>query len=203
MSRFVIVLNGPPGCGKDTIKAELLHRINNRIYLGCSEGKFAIGREFKTHLHELAILIAKLDRSEWFTRYEDRALKETPWDKLGGLSQRQFLIKISEEWVKPVFGKSYFGQCLAAEVMKSLPDSINIVSDGGFIDEIYPLVNSEDVKVIIVKIHREGASYANDSRRYIDNSSLWQTVEVMNVDGKLEDTVYKIINYLELAGVFI
>ena len=91
--KFVIILNGPPSSGKDA---------------GCMELKkfFPHSRhsEMKEHLFEMALLISGVSKEHWFQRYNNRDLKELPWDKLGGLTQREFLIRISEDWCKPVFG---------------------------------------------------------------------------------------------------
>ena len=94
--KTVVLLNSPAGAGKDTIGAML------------AEVLFGDVCQFKDKLFEIAILAANVSETEWFLRYNQRELKEKPWDKLGGLTQREYLIRISEEWVKPTLGDDYF-----------------------------------------------------------------------------------------------
>lgn len=155
---LVVILGGPPGCGKDTL-ASMLREEDNFFHA-----------EFKNQILNIVFSVVPfIDPKEWECRYNDRELKEQPWDKLGGLSQRQFLITIAEKWVKPVFGERYFGHAAASLVMQDL----TVFSDGGFNEEVLGLIErasqqEEEVEILIINLYREGHDFSNDSRSYID-----------------------------------
>jgi hypothetical protein len=176
----VIVLNGPPGSGKDVIAKAL------KVGFGYTHV------EMKKRLHELAIVMSGVSKYQWHKRYKDRTLKETPWDKLplaylltgdipvtGELkfmTQRQYLIYISEVVMKPAFGQDYFGKA-ALEHMNagveaawgSLKHKKGFVfSDGGFEVEINTIRQDKKFKIFLIHLFREGCDFSKDSRSYIN-----------------------------------
>jgi hypothetical protein len=147
----IIVLNCPPRSGKDTIANEFAERNGFKIL------------SFKERLIEIALLVSNVSREEWENRYEN--YKDVPWERLGHLSQRQYLIKISEEWVKPIHGKSYFGKIIAENA--SNYKGICILPDGGFEEEIIPLYEKYANNLLILQWSRSGCTFENDSRDWI------------------------------------
>lgn len=146
----VIILNAPAGCGKDTI-AKLL----------VAEGYEV--EEFKSPMFDVAVALSGQTRQEFMLDYNDREAKEAPQARLGGLSYREFMIKISEEWAKPLLGNSVFGSLAS----NSCNRKRNVVfSDGGFIDEVNYLVSAGH-DVTVVRMHRLGFTFEGDSRNYI------------------------------------
>lgn len=148
-----IIFNGPPGSGKDD--ACLFLSSNYRF-------------KHKQIKEELFIETAKyFDVSlEWFmTGYDNRETKERPEMKLQGLSRREALIHTSEDVIKPKYGKDYFGVKTAKKLDMS---SSYCFSDGGFIEEVFPLINAVGAdNLCIVQLYRHGCSYTADSRNYI------------------------------------
>lgn len=146
----IVILNAPAGCGKDTI-AKLL----------VSEG-YSV-EEFKAPMFDIAVALSGQSREEYMDCYNDRDMKEQPQPRFGGLSYREMMIKISEEWAKPLLGNKVFGN-LAAERCRR--KSKVVFSDGGFLAEVDMLVDlGHDVTV--VRMHRLGFEWGNDSRSYI------------------------------------
>ena len=98
-----------------------------------------------------------------------------------------------------MFGGDAFGKAMVA----SLPESgIVFVSDGGFAEELIPVIDHVGGdNVLVVRIHREGVDFAGDSRAYLDNIDLGDkgvcmydisndsTLEVFlhNVEGAVEE----------------
>lgn len=155
----IIVFNGPPDCGKD----EAL------LYLKRQYGVY--GFSFKSHLKKLTLELYQIPEALWDSWYT-RDGKELPREELNGLSQRQALIQVSEMIVKPNFGKDYFGRAEAKKIITAQQDNPNLIcacSDGGFNEEITPLIEyftSSNINIVYIK--RPNRSFTNDSRNWID-----------------------------------
>lgn len=155
----IIVLNGPPGCGKDTIATHIQNRLFDAEVV-----------TFKDPMFNVAIAMLPMSEADFFERYNDRELKELPWDALGGLTCRQFMIKISEEWMKPLLGKDIFGR-LAVSAVEKLGyggTTLCIFSDSGFQEEFTFLQDAFGKEnVHLIRLEREGFDFTGDSRNYI------------------------------------
>ena len=183
MKRDIIILNGPPGCGKDTIAAYLTgHRYH------------AVKASFKQPMFDIAFSMLGVYRyDEFMDLYNDREQKEKPQVILGGKSPRQFMIWISEDVMKPVFGDHYFGRRMVHEMYRDLAV---VISDGGFPEEVKPLVKAGH-EVHICRLHRDGFTFAGDSRDYIDLSGYHYRIHHYDFhlqDGKPELAVNEIVN---------
>lgn len=178
----VVILNGPKGVGKDTIGKLLCKRLDAQHV------------QFKDRLFELALQIAGVTEEDWFERYDNRELKEEPWDALGGLSQRQFLIRISEDWIKPTFGADYFGNFAGETVGATVSDCV--FTDGGFNEECEPLMTLEGAEVFCFHLKREGCKFdSTDSRGYIGNVP--QTFTIVLEEGNPVKSVEDILDVLD------
>jgi hypothetical protein len=155
-TKTVIIFNGPPGAGKDECA---------KYFTSFGHSVRHVHSENKQHLLELALLLTGVSKEVWMERYLVRELKDTPWDVCGGLSQRNFYIKISEEWCKPLFGRDYFGNISGDRIRKS-DGSMFYFSDGGFHNETAAIRKACD-RMIVFRLHREGCDFSNDSRDYI------------------------------------
>lgn len=186
MKRDIIILNGPPGCGKDTIAAYLTgHRYP------------AVKASFKQPMFDIAFSMLGVCRyDEFMDLYNDREQKEKPQVILGGKSPRQFMIWISEDVMKPVFGDHYFGRRMVEEIHEMYRDLTVVISDGGFPEEIKPLVKAGH-EVHICRLHRDGFTFAGDLRDYIDLSGYHYRIHHYDFhlqDGKHELAVNEIVN---------
>ncbi|QOC54314.1 hypothetical protein Atoyac13_42 [Aeromonas phage Atoyac13] len=177
MSR-IFVLNGPAGIGKDTL-AEALVKV--MILWGVQASRL----EFKGALIRIAKAVTGVTDGEWDRLYR-RDQKERVQSVYGNLSARQLLIKISEEWVKPQFGKQHFGRLALAEVER-IGNGFYFFSDGGFIQELAPLAEAGH-HVTVLRLHREGFEYAGtgDSRTYITRAEAAQH-DINVMDFELEE----------------
>lgn len=149
-----IIFNGPPGSGKDE---------------ACNFLKTHYGYkhlQFKDQLFIETVKHYNVSMKWFMERYDDRKIKERPEPELNGLSRRQALIHVSEDVIKPKYGKDYFG-AKTAEKLDGV--SSYCFSDGGFLEEVAPLINTVGNDAIcIIQLFRNGCSFSGDSRNYIN-----------------------------------
>ena len=149
----VVLLNGPPNSGKDA-GAEYL----------CQRYSAFTHKEFKQKLFELVWLIYDIPEHHWWSIYT-RDLKDQPQEILSGLSPREALIKVSEEVIKPKYGKDYFGQ---SAVRNLEPGCTNVFSDSGFVEEAQPLIDSVGQEnILLIKLVGRG-TFEGDNLKYFD-----------------------------------
>jgi dephospho-CoA kinase len=145
---MIIILNGPPGSGKDTAAR----------YLAQKGGTI---QSFKEPIHRVTADLLDMSYDFYLSRYEQLKANgiRLQYGALLFTDLRQWYIHYSENIMKPIYGKDIFG--LMAK--KRLVD-VNIFSDGGFQEEVDALG-----KVTLVHIHREGHTFKNDSRGWLPN----------------------------------
>lgn len=154
---MLVILNGPPHVGKDTI-GTLLSREMDAPMLS-----------FKSPMWEIAEAMLGKAKFEMFCEmYHDRATKEQPLEILGGKSPREFFIYISEDVAKPLFGQEYFGERMLEVYQENQMDfhGASIVTDGGFPLEVFPFLRNH-AQVVVVRLFREGYTFGGDSRSYL------------------------------------
>lgn len=168
----VIIHNGPPSSGKDVASKAFVEYMNNTPH---NHNLSVIHREFKGQLFKLTKLIYNISDEQWDEWYT-RDGKEIPREKLNGKSCREALIHTSETVIKPNFGSGYFGEYAA----KYDADVVTF-SDGGFVGEIAPLIAKYGRdNVLVVRIHRDGFDFGNDSRSYLPDGIVTHMVDVYN-----------------------
>lgn len=178
----VIILNGPPGSGKDEGSKHLVSVLRE-------QGVPARHCEFKERLFKLVRGVCGLTVPEWERLYT-RENKEKPSSRLRGLSPRQALIYLSEDIIKPILGKDYFGKAAAED----LTEGVNVFSDGGFVEEVRPIISKVGAKnVLIIRIHRAGHTFQGDSRKYLPDGFGPLVIDVEN-NGTLEE-YFKALEY--------
>lgn len=152
---MIILFNGPPGTGKDE---------------GCLFLKYLNFEhvEFKDALFEETFKYFDVSK-EWFMDgYSIRSVKERKEAVLGDRSRRDALIHVSENVIKPLHGKDYFGVKVAEKIVK---DKDYCFSDGGFQEEVFPIINKVGANnLCLVQLTREGSDFSTDSRRYLDGN---------------------------------
>jgi len=183
----VVVFNGPPGSGKDTL---------GKFIMGATQAKHM---EFKRHLIKLALMISGVSSSDWDFWYRED--KEQPHNDLGGHSCRSFLIMVSEEMIKPHMGSDYFGLAAATELDMYLPGHGVVFTDSGFSAELQCVVNVAGAdNVIVVQLVRDGTDFSKDSRTYLSPGDFPEvTFLAQNNNGPAEEVAAELMGLLRLT----
>lgn len=189
----IVILNAPARTGKDTVAALLVEEVKGALL------------PFKFPLFKIFCDTIGINPADFTVLYEiegwkdstSDSLKFTPIDgdkatefavdvlaKLNGHSPREFLIHISETFIKPFFGDGYFGKELATtiEFMENRYEEEKtwIIPDGGFNSEIVVLQEMFKDRVICLQFTREERTFEGDSRGYITNANRTITLEHPN-----------------------
>jgi len=174
----VLLLNGPPRSGKDTL-AEALWKFDPDIHL----------EKFAKPLKDTAPILYGISREEWRTNYDTAANKDYPTPAFFGKSPREVQIAISENLLKPLHGKDVFGRLLVSRISRLprlvFPPRLVVVSDSGFRAEAEKVVEAVGKdNVFLCRLYRKGCTFAGDSRGYITLSDLGvREVELQNSGG--------------------
>lgn len=191
--KYGLILNGPPGCGKDTIAAKFVETLRFRKL------------QFKDFLYAETARHFEVDLDKFIHFASDRSLKDSKsLAGLGGRTPREALIHISEDILKPRFGSDFIGKCEVAR-LESMPWDSNlplyvVYPDGGFADEVNAVDSFYDV-VIVCRLHRSGYDFSGDSRSYLylPDTQKRLSFDVSLKEGEVQQAVSEISSIIEEA----
>lgn len=194
----VILLNGPPRSGKDTIGAAM------RAIL--DRGTHAVVRKFAGALKDAAHRLYSVGPGvghDWF-----EAVKDESCSQFFGRTPREVYIAVSEKLMKPLHGDRIFGRLLVDEIKRTQvvefdedTDLVVVVTDSGFAPEAQELIDAFGIdNVSLVRITRKGASFDGDSRSYIHLPI--RTVTIRN-EGPIESVPDLALRTLLDIGFFV
>lgn len=184
----VVLLNGPPKCGKDTLASHLVP------YFAFQKMKFA------APIKRMAAGLLDM-RTELIEEYKDHEMnilcKETVSDEFGIAPTysekdtiRRLLIRISEDFLKPVYGDTIFGKIAVREMQRS-SYSLNVFTDSGFATEAASIIRAiGKSNVLLIRLHREGCDFTEDSRSYLSGIA-GREVDVIN-SGPISNAVLSV-----------
>ena len=120
----------------------------------------------------------------WTTTWEFGSNREVK------LSVREAMIYVSEMVVKPRWGNAWFGQERVRK-MKGYDNVLDKFTNHGnllftddsaaFVDELYPLIDYVGQEnILLLRIHRDGFTFEGDSRNYIPDGIIDNTIDVYN-----------------------
>ena len=218
--KTVIIFNAPPESGKDTavkfmfdyFQTGKILEFKDELYNDVAE-YFNITKEQLLSYHLNRFL--KEEPCSLFPKYKHHG---NLWNKAvskiynilgvilwnhtllsyGNYSSREALIHVSENVIKPSKGKDYYGNKLVEKIYENLNTNYFFVSDGGFKEEIVPILNTK-ANVIIINIERKNCSFSNDSRTLLtpemfkDYNNI-RFVKIMN-NGTLDILEENIVNF--------
>lgn len=172
----IILLNAPARAGKSTAAKMLAAGRPGRAVIG-----------FSYHLKRMVHGIY-FGKAGWEMDPDVfDGCKSEPQDVLDGMSWRQAYIHYSENVIKPLHGKEWFGAQFVRAAKESGADLI-AVPDSGFVQEAERTVREfgrDNVRLI--RIYREGKTFEGDSRSYISlkHAGVAEN-EIHNIEGHPE-----------------
>lgn len=168
MKKFVL-LNGPPSSGKSLATDMILENSKEFYHHKMTSPMDMAFRSFFA-----------IDQVDW--NYYRELNKDKPQEIFGGHTTREALIAFSENFAKPLAGQSVFGR-IAALHLRKIPNKHIVVSDTGFAHEVEPLIKEYGPEnFILIRLHREGYDYGNDSRSYITFANTIKEVDIRNTN---------------------
>lgn len=152
----VILINGPPRSGKDTLGVALQNELVDRR---TTARVFRFATEVKNRTHGLFGMPGAVADA-----FEDG--KDEPREEFNGMTPRQAYIWVSEEVIKPKFGKDIFGRWLADEIARYDALDVAIVTDSGFLLEA-GAVEQRFPDIGVIQISGRG-TFEGDSRGSVE-----------------------------------
>jgi hypothetical protein len=170
MRKKFILLNGPPRSGKSTVADLILSEYAEN----------ATHYKMTSPMDEAFKSFFAISDKDW--NYYREVNKDMPQERFGGHTTRQALISFSENFAKPLAGPSVFGKIALLHIPK-INEEIIVTSDTGFAHEIEPLVKEYGIEnFLLIRLHREGYDYGNDSRSYVTLQNGVQEVDLENIN---------------------
>lgn len=193
----ILLFNGPLNCGK-TYAVEHLKKFYSITDRRCKDKLFRLTME----------VFSVPPRRFWYV-YNNRSLKETPLPDfqlpppaygqleaitksfravkcVGGgvdISIREAMIYVSEVMCKPSFGKEYFGEARAQDIQAG---ELAADDSAGFVDELNPIIKKlGQENILLIRVKGRG-SFDGDSRGFIPDGVIDNTVDVWNT-GTLDE----------------
>ena len=207
--KTVVIFNSPKGSGKDVAASFMCDyfatgeviAFKDELYLDTAR-YFDIGVGELVEYHNDRSLKEK--PSLLFPKYQRESLKQYLFSllyvigvlinnrhlmSLGYYSSREALIHVSENVIKPVKGKDYYGKKLVEKIEDS-SERFYFVSDSGFVEEC-TMVADKGYRVIIAQLERSGATFDGDSRSLLnkDDFKEYSNIKFCQIDnnGSLDD----------------
>jgi len=181
MPRYILV-NGAPRSGKDTIAKHFVNTYPKRSFF----------ERFSRPHKEAFAAMACADIDEWFDvpLYERDKSAIIPWL---GVSYRQWQIDFSEKFMKPLYGNDIFGRMLVDRTTGFFGATPIIIPDCGFQVEVDCL---KDERCLLIRVGREGYTFENDSREYVEPAPGWTYTQILNnsTEAELKRGSYLIIS---------
>ena len=172
---MIILLNGPPSSGKDTAAMFM------KKYLPGSVREYKISTTLKSGLQTLL----GLEQEDW-NRMLAYGAKDEPQLPLD-ITPREALIKLSEDYMKVLFGEDIFGHIAVRRLKRMVSADHILITDIGFTYEVIPILEEFGSKKIrILKLSRPNCNYKKDSRSYLNTDSLKMTPYVADINNQYD-----------------
>lgn len=174
----VVLLNGPPGSGKDTAAKFIIEDFANM-----NPVHYKFSTPLKQAVHAFLdydnipeplkrIFLPNAEPPDPLFRRHDPIGKDKdkPHQTFFGVTPRNAYIAMSEQFAKPLWGDAILGHILGRRIFtETSGSSLIVVSDSGFTEELKALTEYIlTSRILVIQLHRPGCSFDNDSRSYVE-----------------------------------
>lgn len=183
----LILINGAPYSGKDTIARHFYHRYH---------GPTALERFSRPIKHAFAGMmnhtVNSFDEVFFFEKNKEKKIPTF------NVSYRQWQMDFSEKFMKPLYGDDIFGRLLLTRIAEMATFRTVIIPDCGFQIEVDSI--PDEYPTLLLRVQRSGFDFSDDSREYVEPKPHWAFHRIEN-DGTAEELEEKsfslITNWLE------
>lgn len=157
----LVLLNGPPRSGKDTLATLLRDAVADQERMAI----IPIADHLKTLTHAFYGLPPDTPPKHF------EACKDEPSDLFFGLTPRQAYIFMHDKVIKPLHGPRFLGYIYArkiATIVRDIQTPLTVICpDSGCSDENLPALEKLPYgAACLVRIHKKGCDYDGDNRGY-------------------------------------
>lgn len=175
--RSILILNGCPGSGKDTVSDYLVKNYNYKTIA------------FKDSAYKAVYEHYNISKEQYMELYNDRSLKDTPSELLRGRSPRSAMQHVIEEIKKPLYGKDYLAKETIEIIQKDVYNNY-VISDLGLPEEeiaVHYYLKNENYKIIY--IDRNGYDFSKDTRskRQIIHYNIYNNSDLANLYKQVDE----------------
>jgi len=179
---LIILLNGPPASGKDSL-ADALISVDSDFIKGSLAYPIKQANKAFFNLTDEQVKVLETDRDA----------KETKQSILLGKTWREVNILMAEELIKKNYSKDAFGMLLIGRLKSAFKTKPKngirlVVSDCGFKEEIEPLIKEFGKESVhLIQLSRVGTDFKKDSRDYVDCKDLGIKTHKLANKGSMQD----------------
>lgn len=190
---FIIGFNGPPRSGKDTIATALMDLLDREGVTSISIHRQALAAPLRD---ACAALLGWSLTDKQYSEIKDVVIPEL------GVTFRQFMIDMSETFLKPKYSKAALSKLLHARnaIWWDKIPSILIVTDIGFTEEA-AFFSEHSTYFLNIRLDRPGTDFTIDSRGYV-SAQLYGGMDLaLTNDATPEDAAQEIARIMYKNGV--
>lgn len=163
-----LFINGPPGSGKDTLAGLIVKTCPSAFLEGFAEPIRAM--IYSVFFPNEGPIDYSIDLRDQKVKASSMPFQFPNQENIPGYTVRDEMIAFSEQYMKRRYGPQIFGRLLWERCKEQMMFSQSfVISDSGFTPEARFIIDQVGTdNCILIRLHREGCSYAGDSRGYID-----------------------------------
>jgi hypothetical protein len=191
---FVIGFNGPPRVGKDTIATALLELLDREGVTNLPIHRQALAAPLR---NACAALLGWSLTDKQYTEVKDKLIPEL------GVTFRQFMIDMSETFLKPKYQKDALSRLLHARnaIWWDKIPSIMVITDIGFREEAEYFSTHSSLYLNVVLDRPGDYDFTGDSRGYVWSNNYGGLDFVLTNDGTPDDAAQEIARIMYKHGV--
>lgn len=197
---FIIGFNGPPRSGKDTLGTALADKLCQIVDIPVFTLSLA------QPMREAVMSLCSIATREEYDEVKDLPAKllaksELSQDGINTFENygtvREFMIRLSEDFVKPTYGRDFWARCLVDQHRSwwGKSPAVVIITDIGFEEEVTALQTLVGFgNYLGIQLDRQETSWKLDSRGYVDSVNVRRVTNDATPEFAAERILYCIHN---------